>query len=90
MTKKLFATVLCAVALAVASPASATAAPVVPAVVVPSVLEDYGTYIEKPIEGFFPSLNICNAERLSFKSQGYWTGGCFYSTTNRGWGFYYG
>ncbi|MGF3053034.1 hypothetical protein ACQUSY_03560 [Microbacterium sp. YY-03] len=90
MTKKLFATVLCAAALAVASPTLATAAPVVPATMVPSVIEDYGTYIEKPVEGFFPNANICNAERLSFKSQGYWTGGCFYSATNRGWGFYYG
>lgn len=84
MTKKLFATVLCAAAFAVASPALATAAPVVPA-----VIDDYGTYVENPVEGFFPNANICNAERLSFRSQGYWTGGCFYSATNRGWGFYY-
>lgn len=86
MKTKLFATMMCAAALLIASPAVASAAP---STVVPTAAGDYGTYVEKPLEGFFPTSTMCNAERLSFRSQGYWTGGCFYSATNRGWAFYY-
>ena len=92
MMRYLAATV-CAAALLLAAPVAASAAAPTAvaapaaAVVVPAV--GPGPLVEQPLEGFFPTVGLCNAERLSFRSQGYWTGGCFYSSTNRGWAFYY-
>lgn len=82
MKKVMIAAALSVGALLVATPVSAT--PLAPA---PTV--QVGVLVEMPTAGFFPSLSMCNAERASYGNAGFWTSNCWWSKTNRGYGFNY-
>lgn len=82
MKKAIFAAALSMGALLVATPVSAASQ-------APAPTAQVGVLVEMPSAGFFPTLSMCNAERASYGNAGYWTSNCWWSKTNRGYGFNY-